>query len=97
MGFKISWDKAFSDNSYFTRYTPVITKDNKYNGFYLSGLCNDKGFYKVEAQPNGIHGHLYPKVLIEEGSVGSLSKAKNKVREIFIKYTDQYDKEALNE
>lgn len=89
--FKISWDKLLNDSRYETRYTPTIDKQDLYRGFYLSAKISPNGDFIVEAQENGMYGHLKPKVLIEKGNVQTLGKAKRKVREIFVKLTDTYD------
>lgn len=89
--FVISWDKHIGATTYSTRYTATIDKQELYRGYYLSAQVSEDGTYSVEAEPNGINGHLYPKVLVEKGTSKNLIEAKKKVRAIFVKLTSTYD------
>lgn len=93
MAFKITWEKVLKTNQYFNRYNPVISKVPKnselYGGILYAYITETS--YKVECQKSGQYGHLYPKILIEEGSSLNLNDSKVKVRKIFQSLCSEYD------
>ena len=94
MRYKISWDKLLKENIYVNRYNPIISISKIINGIDIKGYSLYASIstknYKIEVQPNGMYGHLYPKVLLVIGEVSNLSSAKKKVRSIFKELCDVY-------
>ena len=87
MAFKITWEKKLNSFEFHNRYIPSVSvsfmvKNQDIQGYYLYATIS-KDYYKIEAQRNGTHGHLYPKVLVLEGISKSLSASKIKVRTVF--------------